>query len=322
MARLFLLSFLLVVVAVESRQAVSPLEAYWLSVLPNTTMPNAIRNLIDVMKDSTVAKNRVKVRDGMGWCLLRYLPGELPSADYVQSTFFLMKNMYPGAQMNQGLDFDQTIIGGAFVPRAKADRINLSSENLPQILDHFSMVPGSKEAKQMEKILKDCEVQPLMGEKKFCSTSLEVMIDNVIALLGTTNIKALSTTIHRNNGRDQQGKTIYTIASPIKKIPYHSRLVICHQEPSPQAIHYCHTNHIAYGGFVIPLVGMDGSKVNAVAVCHHDKMNMHRFFFEALNVEPGAVEQICHFLPENHLIWVSSEAMSKAHVDIGSDCVS
>ncbi|KAF3320352.1 BURP domain-containing protein 3 [Carex littledalei] len=215
MARLFLLSFVLVVAAVEACHAVSPLEAYWFSVLPNTTMPNAIRNLIDpAMKDD---KNRVKVREGMTQHVF-ILSGALPSAEYVRSTFFPIKDMYPGAQMNQGLNFDQTIIG----------------------------------------------------------------------------------------------------VSPIKKIPYHSKLVVCHQEPSPQAVHYCHTN-IAYEGYVVPLIGKDGSKVNAVAVCHHDTINFNRFFLELLNVEPG-VEPVCHFLPINHLVWVSSEAMRKA-VNICSDCV-
>lgn len=216
--------------------------------------------------------------------------------------------------MNQGLDFDQTIIGGTFVPR-----IQFSSQNLPQILDRFSMVPGSKEAKQIEKILKDCEEPTLIGEKRFCSTSLESMIDNVISLLGTTDVKALSTTVQRQTeGIAQNGKVIYTIASPMKKIPYHTRLVICHQEPSPQAMHYCHTN-IAYEGYVVSLVGKDGSKVNAVAVCHHDTINFNRFFLELLNVEPGT-EPVCHFLPENHLLWVSNSALNQA-VDICSDCV-
>lgn len=270
------------------------------------------------MNDSGVVKHRVKVREGMTQNIF-ILSGVLPSPDYVRSTFFPIKDMYPGAQMNQGLNFDQTIIGGTFVSRTEADHIKFCSDNLPQILDNFSMVPDSEEAKQIEKIVKDCEAPTLIGEKKFCSTSLEFMIDNVVNLLGTTSIKALSTTVIRSKAIAPQGKVLYTIASPIKKLPYHSRLVVCHQEPSPQAVHYCHTN-IAYEGFVVPLVGKDGSKVNAVAVCHHDTVNFNRFFLELLNVEPG-VEPICHFLPENHLLWVSSEAMSKAVDIIVPDCV-
>jgi BURP domain len=264
------------------------------------------------------AKNRVKVQEGMNQHAF-ILSGPLPSPDYVRRTFFPIKDMYTGSQMNQGLNFDQTIVGGAFVPRTEADRIQFSSWNLPQILDHFSMAPGSKEAKQIERILKDCEEPTLTGEQKFCSTSLESMIDNVVSLLETTDIKALSTAVSRSKGDIvQNGKAMYTIASPMKKIPYHSRLVICHQEPSPEAVHYCHTN-IAYEGYMVSLVGNDGSKVNAVAVCHHDTINFNRLFLELLNVEPG-VEPVCHFLPENHLIWVSNQALGQAE-DICSDCV-
>ncbi|XP_078166200.1 BURP domain-containing protein 3-like [Carex rostrata] len=192
------------------------------------------------MKDG---KNRVKVHQGMTQQLF-VLSGELPSADYIQSTFFPFKNMHPGAQMNQRLNFDQTIVGAAFVPRTEADHLRFSSDNLPRILDHFSMVRDSGEAKQIEKIIKDCEEPCLIGEKKFCSTSLELMIDNVVSLLRTTNIEAFSTTVHRNNMIAQQaGKALYTISTPIKNILYNSRLAVRHQEPSPQAVQILDIKH-------------------------------------------------------------------------------
>ncbi|XP_078170148.1 BURP domain-containing protein 3-like [Carex rostrata] len=232
------------------------------------------------MNDSRVVKHQVKVREGMTQHLF-VLSGELPSPDYVRSTFFLIKDMYPGAQINQGLNFNQTIIGGAFVSHTEADRIKFCSDNLPQILDNFSKVPDSEEAKQIEKIVKGYEEPTLIGEKKFCSTSLEFMIDNVVNLLRTINIKALSTTI----GCMPPG----TITTGSTLLPYE--------------------------GFMVPLVGKDGSKVNDVAVCHHDTVFLNKLFLELLNMELGSVEPVCHFLPENHLLWVSSEAMSKA-VDI------
>ncbi|CDP20906.1 unnamed protein product [Coffea canephora] len=56
---------------------------------------------------------------------------------------------------------------------------------------------------------------------------------------------------------------------------------------------------------MVNLVGADGAKVKAVAVCHRDTSawNPRHLAFQLLKVKPGTVP-ICHFLPEDHIVWV------------------
>jgi BURP domain len=209
----------------------------------------------------------------------------------------LKRNIYPGAQLKDVHLMKRSIIGNAFVPRTEADTILFSSKNLPQILEHFSLVSGSEAAKLMENSLNTCEAPALKGEKKFCSTSLESMVDNAISLLGTHDIQAISTAI---NG-PQHEKNLYHITSPIREFSK-DKFIICHPLPTAQAMHYCHTN-IAYKAYLVPLVGVNGSKVNAIAVCHHDLINFTPSILHVLKVKPG-LDLICHFLPEDHFLWV------------------
>lgn len=128
----------------------------------------------------------------------------------------------------------------------------------------------------------------MIGEKRFRATSLESLIDDVVSLI---------------NGPRYETVT-YKIASPVKKFPNRNKLAICHPEPSPQAIYNCHTS-VAYKGYIVPLVGKNGSMTaTAVAVCHHDRVIFNHFLLEVL--EAFEDEMICHFLPEDHFIWIRS----------------
>lgn len=180
--------------------------------------------------------NKVKVQCAFLYDYIIYDP--FPSPTHIRSNFFLKKDIHPGGQIQEGINLNKTIIGNAFIPRVEADAIPFSSNNLPNILHHFSIIPGSKTAKRMEKIINACEGPAMEGEKNFCTTSLESMIDNVISLLGTHNLQVVSTTL--TNGRDE--KMTFKIASPIKKFSDQDRLVICHPVPSPRATNYCHSS--------------------------------------------------------------------------------
>lgn len=94
----------------------------------------------------------------------------------------------------------------------------------------------------------------------------------------------------------------FNITSSIKKLAEQDRPVICHLVPSPQAMHYCRSS-VAYKGYVMRLIGKDGTTVNAATVCHHDTVNFKRNILDLLEVKPGT-EPICHFLPQDHFFWV------------------
>ena len=57
--------------------------------------------------------------------------------------------------------------------------------------------------------------------------------------------------------------------------------------------------------YKVPLVGKDGTKAKALAVCHKDTSawNPKHMAFRGLKVKPGAVP-ICHFLMRENLVWV------------------
>ncbi|KAJ4797039.1 BURP domain-containing protein [Rhynchospora pubera] len=294
----FFLVLLLVVAAVQADNDVSPLEDYWRSVLPNATMPRAIHDLIYPGHRN----NRVTIQE----CVVFYYVSSNISSQhltpgYLQSKIFFMKDLYPGAQLKGVHLINRTIIGNFFVPRTEADAITFTSKNLPKILEHFSMTSDSKAVKLMEDTLNSCEVPPLKGEKKFCSTSLESLIDGVSSLLGTRDIQAISTIINE----PQDEKMVYNVVAPIKKFSEQEKLVLCHPQPSPQAMHYCHTSSL-YKVYIVPLVGNNGSMVNAIAVCHHDIKNFKPFILEALKIK-SYNEPICHFLSGDQFVWFRNQ---------------
>lgn len=134
-------------------------------------------------------------------------------------------------------------------------------------------------------------------KKKFCTTSVESVIDDVVSLLGTHNVQVVSTTV---NGVYE--KMAFNITSLIKKFPDQNRLVICYPVPSPRATHYCHSS-AGYEGYIMRLVGKDGLVVNAATVCHHDTVNFKCSILDLLNVKPST-EPIRHILPQDHFFWV------------------
>ncbi|PNX77566.1 hypothetical protein L195_g033534 [Trifolium pratense] len=76
-------------------------------------------------------------------------------------------------------------------------------------------------------------------------------------------------------------------------------------EMENESIFYCHKMH-ATNAYSVPLEGVDGSKVKAIAVCHTDtsEWNPKHISLQVLKVEPGTVP-VCHFIPHGHVVWVS-----------------
>ncbi|KAJ6697948.1 BURP DOMAIN PROTEIN USPL1-LIKE [Salix purpurea] len=211
--------------------------------------------------------------------------------------FFLEKEMHPGKVMN--LQFTENTDTATFLPRQVADSIPFSSEKLPEIYSEFSVKPGSMEAEEMENTIKECESPGIKGEEKYCATSLESMIDFTTSKLGK-NVLAISTEV---DGQTKMQK--YTIKTGVKKMAG-DKSVVCHKQNYAYAVFYCHATK-STRAYTVPLVGDDGTKAKAVAVCHTDTSawNPKHLAFQVLNVKPGTVP-VCHFLPQDHVVWVST----------------
>jgi hypothetical protein len=212
--------------------------------------------------------------------------------------FFLEKDLKRGAKMN--LHFTKsTNAETTFLPRQQADKIPFSSEKMPEILDHFSVTPNSKEAEVMKKTIKECEEPGIKREEKYCATSLESMVDFTTSKLGK-NVQPISTEVEKKTNKLQEYRV-----SGVKKMGG-EKSVVCHKQNYAYAVFYCHKTTTTKA-YVVSLVGIDGTKAKAVAVCHTDTSawNPKHLAFQVLKVKPGTVP-VCHYLPEDHVVWVQN----------------
>ncbi|XP_022754555.1 BURP domain protein RD22-like isoform X2 [Durio zibethinus] len=209
--------------------------------------------------------------------------------------FFLEKDMHPRATMT--LHFTENTETATFLPRQIAQKIPFSSDNLPEILNKFSVKPGSVEAEMMKNTIKECEQPQIQGEDKYCATSLESMIDFSTSKLGK-NTLAISTDVEKQTPMQK-----YTIAAGVQKMAG-DKSVVCHKQNYAYAVFYCHKSETTRA-YMVPLEGADGTKAKAVAICHTDTSawNPKHLAFQVLKVEPGSIP-ICHFLPQDHIVWV------------------
>ncbi|XP_039064076.1 BURP domain protein RD22-like [Hibiscus syriacus] len=179
-----------------------------------------------------------------------------------------------------------------------AKSIPFSSDELPEILNHFSVRPQTKEANLISKTVKGCERVAMKGEDKFCATSLESFIDSSISHLGK-QIQLLSTELSK-----ETNNSLFIIAKGMQDMGENE--LVCHKMKYPRAVFLCHSIDKTTV-YKVPLVGRDGTKANALAVCHKDTSawNPKHMAFRILKVKPGTVP-ICHFLVKDALIWVSN----------------
>lgn len=212
--------------------------------------------------------------------------------------FFLEKNLRPATKLT--LHFPKTSLPeSTFLPHQVAKNLPFSSHKLPQIFDQFSVKPTTLEAELIERTIKECEAPNMVGEDKYCATSLESMVDFSISKLGN-KVTAISTQVEKDTNLQE-----FTVSGVAKK-SVHDKAVVCHKQSYPYAVFYCHaTQHTR--AYKVSLVGADGTRVDAVAVCHTDTSawNPKHLAFQVLKVKPGTVP-VCHFLPQDHVVWVSN----------------
>ncbi|XP_073134793.1 BURP domain protein RD22-like [Henckelia pumila] len=320
--------------------AALPSEVYWNSVLPNSPMPKAIKDLLYPAgwgEDKSTAVivghggvgvhtgkpgRRTNVGVGKGGVTVGtrtksgkpiyvgVYPGVNPFVYLYAATetqlhnnpnvalFFLQKDLTAGKKMN--LNFHETESGATFLPRKVADSIPFSSHELPEILNKFSVKPNSEEADIMKKTIQECEGETTVkGEEKFCATSLESMIDFSTSKMGK-HVEAISTNVE--NGDKLKEYSIVGVKKMI--VSGKAATVACHRQAYAYAVFYCHVTETTVA-YEVSMVAADGSKAEAVAVCHLDTAawNPKHLAFQELKVKPGSVP-VCHFLPTDHVVWV------------------
>ncbi|XVE66947.1 hypothetical protein DITRI_Ditri08aG0120600 [Diplodiscus trichospermus] len=189
-----------------------------------------------------------------------------------------------------------------FLPREEADSIPFSSQELPHLLQFFSFMEDSPQAKAMKDTLRGCETNAIKGETKFCATSLESMLDFARTIFGLNSRFIILTTTHltKSNTHFQN----YTILETPQQISA-PKMVACHTVPYPYAVLYCHSQETENKVFKVSLGGENGDRVEAVAVCHMDtsQWNHKHVSFRVLGIEPG-IPGVCHFFPADNFVLV------------------
>ncbi|KAM0974994.1 BURP domain protein RD22-like isoform X2 [Malus sylvestris] len=291
----------LAVVALASHATLPVTQLYWNSVLPNTQMPKAISELLQpaefIIEDkSTPAEvENPDAKKMYAYAAENHQFREDPNA---AALVFLEKNIRPGTTINW--PYARNTNTATFLPRRTAESIPFSSTKLPEIVKHFSLEPSSVEANTIKETIQECEAPGIKGEEKYCATSLESMIDFTTSKLGTS-VEALVSTEEEKEATIFMHK--YTIMPGVKKLEG-EKAVMCHKQNYPYAVFYCHAIKQTRA-YIVPLVGADGVKAKAVAVCHIDtsEWNPKHLAFQVLKVKPGTVP-ICHFLTNDHIVWV------------------
>ncbi|CAM8963141.1 unnamed protein product [Rhodiola kirilowii] len=142
----------------------------------------------------------------------------------------------------------------------------------------------------------------LTASATVCVASLEQLVDFSIESLGTTSqIEVKATQVGKEDSSVQE----YTIQEGVERM-LGTKTVACHTKDFAYPVYICHAanTRMVYN---LPLLGANGNKVNAVVACHTntDQWDPNNLAFQMLKVKPGSAV-ICHFLPEDHIIWGTS----------------
>ncbi|XP_050368248.1 BURP domain-containing protein 3-like [Argentina anserina] len=290
-------------------------DSYWQSAFPKTTIPKTLQELLaygrpwnegKASRYTGISKDNLNINtmlvSGSAFPIIgkdnyaEAASGKIHVEPDV-TTFFLEKDLRLGKKMT--LHFPKTTDAAKILHRKVAKSIPFSTTRLPQILNQFAVKPYSAEAEVIKQTIEDCEAPGIKGEDKYCATSLESLVDFTASKLGKY-VQVYSTEVVNENKQEYKiGK------GAVQKIG--DRSVVCHKQKYLYAVFYCHEIH-STRAYVVPLVGADGTKAEAVAVCHTDTRtwNIKHFAFQALKIKPGTVP-ICHFLPRGNLVWVPNK---------------
>ncbi|WJX73449.1 hypothetical protein P8452_57230 [Trifolium repens] len=139
------------------------------------------------------------------------------------------------------------------------------------------------------------------GEQKFCAKSLGTLIGFAISKLGK-NIQALSSSFIDKHVQ-------YTIES-VQNLG--DKAVMCHRLNFRKVVYYCHEVH-GTTAFMVPLVDSDGTKTQALAVCHGDTSGMnHEMLQQIMKVDPGT-KPVCYFIGNKAILWVPNLVVDNAY---------
>ncbi|KAH7373784.1 hypothetical protein KP509_17G074900 [Ceratopteris richardii] len=189
-----------------------------------------------------------------------------------------------------------------FLPRSLSAMIPFSTSRLPEALELLHVPPESAMARSMQETLDFCESEaPTDEESLRCVTSIESMVDFVSQNLGT-HVAVLTSTIVLPPAN------LSTMAK-IQKIQAMSdgsrdRISTCHNLLYPYLVYGC---HVTTSSSVLS-ISFEDVLGEALVICHGNTTtwNPQHPAFEQLQTSPGNGDEVCHWIPQHHFVWLPS----------------
>lgn len=123
------------------------------------------------------------------------------------------------------------------------------------------------------------------------------MVDFAASTLGTRDIRPLATRLGKPDGANPKQQYMVESVRPLSVSGQDK--VACHKVPYPYSVFACHTTTADL--YTVTLVGIDGSKVEALTACHSDVTPT--FFNEKISKASRSVP-VCHFWSQEGRLWV------------------
>ncbi|WCJ32884.1 BURP domain-containing protein [Euphorbia peplus] len=303
----FLALILVIVWVLRGCNASLAAQEYWQTHLPNTPMPKALQQIIQIdagiisnfLQESSIDSELALPRTSYGvgyWSEIQAFEKKETFINKTTTVYFLRDNLRPYKKMN--IIFTQSSKGVNFLPHKASQCIPFSTSKLAQILNLTSVESKSKEAQVMKQTLEECEAPSIKGEEKHCATSLESLVDYVVLKFGK-RVQTMS-----NEAQEENKKQIYSIQNNGIKMMGDKNHIVCHKERYAYVVYYCHKISDTEV-YMVEMRGEDGSKAKAAVVCHLDTSawNPKHYAFQVLNLKPGG-PPICHFLNSDTIVWL------------------
>ncbi|XP_042493034.1 polygalacturonase non-catalytic subunit AroGP2-like [Macadamia integrifolia] len=187
----------------------------------------------------------------------------------------------------------------SFLPRPLASKIPFSIAQIDELKKKFGVVDESNMDEYIKATVETCKKSPIQGEQYTCVTSAEDLIDFVVEKLGHH--------IHIWSTGSVEGSYENVTIGAVKLIYENlsEPLVICHSQPFPFQVYFCHIFHKVK----IYVVNIHArKKVNHVIMaCHYDTSiwSPNHHAFKMLGFGPGLIE-ICHWINANVIVWTKT----------------
>ncbi|KAG4185919.1 hypothetical protein ERO13_A08G010525v2 [Gossypium hirsutum] len=235
-------------------------EDFWKSMFPNNPIPKDLKYIlpspVEVSNSEELSTKRKHGDENLGKTISAKGHQEVSiESDNITSinetTDIFEKDLRPGKLVN----LPSLITAGdrtEFLADRVAKSVPFSSAKLPEILNHFSLKPQTREANTINETIRGCERAAIDGEQKFCASSLDSFINSSISVLGK-EIQLLSTELSK-----ETNNPLFTNSKGVQNMG--ETELVCHKKKYPRAVFLCHSI-IKTPVYKVPLMGRDGQMV-------------------------------------------------------------